>query len=465
MDMPLSLEVEDDWESKSIFIDMPFAQYTALVAVASFSSVLSLLGSGCVIYLILSQQQWKSSFYERMVLGLSLADFLATTGIIAQPYFVEQREGLRFSIGNLHTCHFVGFFGGFFCLSFLYSSVLALVGWATVMLRREPHLRQQIQTIGDLVSNGAERLLHLTFWSVVVFFSAMLVGLDAFHPSPLTGSCGPIDLRTIVGYKPMERLRGVVLYVFTAILLVCLLIGLFCATCLYIKIRSLSPKRQFEQSAESHRSPANDSEDPTGQQEVIASYSLSVFSHSMSLTAPTAATAAVTSATTKADSAVVHGTDRRTSSLEEQLAIRQNRFLAGQALLYCLGFLNTIVPFSLFIVVSSIEGPTTSNTGTPILTHFMVFLFYMLMPLQGFVNCVIYLRPRLWRWRDAFPYRGWCWILVQIVRQEPMPSPTLRTLHLVPPNGQRGAVIALSDITAMPEQGNVQENNDMILYS
>lgn len=59
---------------------------------------------------------------------------------------------------------------------------------------------------------------------------------------------------------------------------------------------------------------------------------------------------------------------------------------------------------------------------------FMILL-WMLFPLQGLYNWIIYLRPRLVRWKDAHPELSWCGAYQQVLSGKPVPTSN-RTAHL-----------------------------------
>lgn len=59
-----------------------------------------------------------------------------------------------------------------------------------------------------------------------------------------------------------------------------------------------------------------------------------------------------------------------------------------------------------------------------------VIISYTFFPLQGFLNCLVYIRPTLARWRDAHPEKSLFWAFQQLVLCRPTPV-TSQTTHLM----------------------------------
>jgi len=120
-----------------------------------------------------------------------------------------------------------------------------------------------------------------------------------------------------------------------------------------------------------------------------------------------------------------------------RLQQRQTKAVATQAIWYTVAFMNSMLAGFVFVLVSSLA--TSSNT-TALVDNYVVYccvlLFFTIAPLQGFLNWLIYIRPRWHPWRDAYPEKSRWWTVRQIVAGKPTPltRPTEHWLAVDSPN-------------------------------
>ena len=92
-------------------------------------------------------------------------------------------------------------------------------------------------------------------------------------------------------------------------------------------------------------------------------------------------------------------------------AHQRTRALRTQAIYYCLGFANTFLwAFLNFAMYSSLK----ENPASPANYAFVV-VFSTFYPLQGFINAIIFLRPRVERLRKKYPGESLRWAIKQVI--------------------------------------------------
>ena len=439
---------QDD-DTLVFFKELPQYYYAIVVILSQLSSILSILGSTLILCLILLEGQWRTSIIERYLCGLSTADFLASWGMLLQPHLLPVWTELRFSRGNLMTCRVAGAVNLAMIISFLYSCCLV-----THFLRTLGKPSQQHRWgVGESIVHGA-------LWTVPLLYIVSTVTLGLVHPSPFYGACVVLNPAAIGNYANVAG--DAVLAIIAVVFPMLLVYGLICGVLLYCKVRKLV--RIMEATTTSSASNGNEEDDamdneddPSSIEDAMLSYDGLLSSSSSEEATPSNPTKApdgtndaLSSSGSTAGSRIHQGEEnvqqqrtrreRRHHPAAELMIARQNRFVVHQALFYCLAFLNSVVPSSVTEVVrltlwSSPEQQQVSSSNPIVrsLTAIVVAFFYLLVPLQGWINCIIYLRPRLWCWMQAHPERSFWWIAWQIlIERQPLPrrATTRRTSAL-----------------------------------
>lgn len=111
---------------------------------------------------------------------------------------------------------------------------------------------------------------------------------------------------------------------------------------------------------------------------------------------------------------------------------RRTRAVGMQAVWYTLAFLIAFVS-ALFLAVLNAIYPPEIQEASDLEGEGVVFVgilfIYVFFPVQGFLNWIIYVRPRLIRWKDANPDESWLWAYRRVLSGKKAPT-TVRTHHL-----------------------------------
>lgn len=105
---------------------LPRGFYYAIAALSCFSSIISCFGSCTIVYLILKYRRYRTSIFQRLMLGLAMCDLVTSASFAIAVFSVPRDTGLPLAIGNKFTCHATAWlilqgFG-----SFYYSGALGL---------------------------------------------------------------------------------------------------------------------------------------------------------------------------------------------------------------------------------------------------------------------------------------------------------------------------------------------------
>jgi len=107
------------------------AQEKALYILYFIPSILSALGSSQIIYMVLTAG--KTTPYRRILLGLSIGDFLSSCYYPVSNYLMPQETSQRiWAFGNDSTCSFVGWCQVFFLRNFWCNGMLSFYFVVTV---------------------------------------------------------------------------------------------------------------------------------------------------------------------------------------------------------------------------------------------------------------------------------------------------------------------------------------------
>lgn len=96
------------------------------------SSFLSIVGSATIIYKVLSDRRHATS-YDRLMLGLSTCDLIASVGYALNPFLLPRDTSIRvWAVGSDASCTFLGFMTQFGFSAVLYNAFLSFYYLFTV---------------------------------------------------------------------------------------------------------------------------------------------------------------------------------------------------------------------------------------------------------------------------------------------------------------------------------------------
>ena len=144
---------DDDDDDDGIMQDderrLPIMSMTQFL-VTMIASILSLIGSGCIVYM--SYQNFYRSILQRLLFGLSLSDMVVTFTILLTQFFLPPEvqyytsfDFLHGRVGNFDTCTILGAVFCTFCVvTPLYSAYLSIYYLSLVKYRwQEPRIKPQ----------------------------------------------------------------------------------------------------------------------------------------------------------------------------------------------------------------------------------------------------------------------------------------------------------------------------------
>lgn len=326
-------------------------QDIALVLLQIFSSTLSLIGSSIIVFKILrSLHRSKSSTpYDRIILGLSSCDIVSSFTYMLAPFLLPRATSNRvWAFGNETTCTWLGFLAQLACYwAIWYNCVLSFYYLLTVRfgVKRKAFIRKY------------ELWMHLS--GAIFFPMTAIIGLMGNWYSEMR-----FAMMCWIGEVPKgcDRCWGlVVAYIFGAPSSIITLLAVVINNIIivvFVRRNLLSSKRTTIRAS--------------------SEFELSDIENS-SLSPP------------------------RASSLSQKRVSQQKRLkkeAATQGFLYVTTFLLTFLPA---FVIQIMEGMVATGEENLQQVYPLLVLNAMLLPLQGFFNVFVYVRPYYNRFRAQNP--------------------------------------------------------------
>jgi hypothetical protein len=461
---------DDYYEDFGYFTD---AQYIVLFVVGLISCLLSICGSSIILYLVIRGKKW-GELYHRLLVGLSVSDLILSFCLILQPIFLPAETGYIFAIGNTTTCAIVGFGYLFFIASYTYNCMLGVYFLATV--------RYQIPQA--TISKWLEPHGHLLAFAMPIAIGTSAAFFGLLNPNPFLGVCSlsptnhecewrddiaveetsiittsnsmtnsnstrnattaPTPIPTISGEQQTED--GVALVpvcenqdqylILNSVLdyyaLTMVVIGLICTIFVYWTV-----KRRYRATGPTNTN-CNDN-------------------NTLSDTTPPSCNRSISSVVTQHGNNNVDGNNTYESSggdaEEDEAAATHHRNeaqtrriqeIARQAVWYAVAYMAGLL---IVLAANIIDGvymdendPDTSleDLGQQPLYYTIIFLIWLVFPLQGFFNGIIYIRPRLVRWKHHYEDASWWFAFCMVLSNETPPSWGAPTVSLYAKNSCQG---------------------------
>ena len=106
---------------------------------------------------------------------------------------------------------------------------------------------------------------------------------------------------------------------------------------------------------------------------------------------------------------------------------QKTKAIATQGIFYSLAFFNTFMALLFTAVAESflfIGSSSATSAEEPRVrkgVFYATFLLFLMLPLQGFWNWIVYIRPNLVQWKVANPDESWWWAYRQVMSGNPTP--------------------------------------------
>lgn len=338
------------------------AQYISAYTIGGISSLLSIFGSCNIIYIVSRRPNiWKDKrqMYHRIMLCLSTTDAITTFTLMIAPIMNRRDTEILFARGNVATCAVGGFFFRFYLGNVFFNCMLSVYFVRIVRYGHSPATVFKCEYLAYTVG----------FLCPIVFGVAGLM-TKAFNPYLVSGVCAFSSYPyTCLLNEETECERGaprdveVLSWLHTAVVVSLSIIGIVCTWLVYLTVRRQRLRNQRF--------------NPRG------------------------------------------------SNLDEEQTM-QIRAVARQAISYTIVFLVPLFPVAFTSVLDAIyvtpeleQASDLQDKGAVVAAYFVTFALF---PLQGFLNWIIYIRPRLVRWKVANPEKFWAWVCLRVLSGESVPT-------------------------------------------
>ena len=350
---------------------LPDAFYLICFSLGITSCVLSLFGSTSIAYIIARNKKWKGSLYHRIILGMSLTDILSSVGILGQPFLVPQVTNLPFAIGNFASCEAVAFLTFFLYASYMYKGQLSLYFLFSICYN------WQVERLVKVF----EPWVHIFNWVTVSLLAGLALHFEALNPNAVTGVCFYEAYPADCHKDPvLDCQRGSFgpfvgfLFMFTtAAAFLSAIVGIGATWRVYAGFRAQQRRNERY---------------------------------------------------------LFRGSS--TNNTTTHAADKFQKAVVMQAIWFTAAFLNSF----LINVVGTITGNWLTRSASSIrslegepLAKLNVFLVYVFIPLQGFFNWIVYIRPDLIRWKQNSEEETWWSAYRHVLNSDPIPSTGLRRNH------------------------------------
>lgn len=355
-------------------------QEIVLSLVPLVSSLLSCLGSASIVYMVLRQWREKQSAYRRILLGMSICDLGSSMVYPFQSFLVPKDTSQRvWAVGTDATCSGLGFLQQVAFSNVWYNAMLSVYFLLTVRFGvRQEVLARRYEPWFHVLSIGYP-LSTATLGAVMGVFHEVKVGNGCWVTNYPEG-CGCNELDDGVCCTSPR-----IAWVFAGIpnmLAFCVI--LFNNLLVYLHVRFTIRRSLLLQAS---------SIDPSSTLTGMRRPTVAVNPGPRSSRAMFFRSSRTSAATSSA----------RTSRTDPQ--VKRIRAVATQAFLYVLAFLLVYTPsMCLRIMESKNYDAEDEQSLFPLLVLQAIFL-----PLAGFFNCAIYVRPSYMRTRKGFPDETKLW--------------------------------------------------------
>ena len=336
--------------------------------------------------------------YHRLVMGLSFSDCIVSISLFLQAFFFPSTAQFPLTITNSSSttsttsgCNTIlGFIYPFFISSYCYNCTLGVY----FMLMVKYNWKQQ------QISRIMEPYIHILAFGVPLIYSSVCTYYKLFHMNPYLGICSPIPYPInctywddMECYNNSQRAIPIVM-IHDGISLVYVVTGLICTSIVYCTIRKRrkirlrkeqqKQQQQQQQKTQEQQSPpdtqqCDDVDDDVEEQE-------------------------------EEEDSFQRRRRKKQQLLELQLQQQRQKqreyyqhSIGIQAIYYACAYMIGFVCFVIVEILKGIFAPKIKKYGIRVLGeepsyYVATLLIWTFFPIQGFLNCIIFIRPRYQKW-------------------------------------------------------------------
>jgi hypothetical protein len=327
--------------------DLTLAQQVAITLVPAFSGTLSILGSSCIIWMLLAENRKKlKSVKYRIIFALCLSDVINSLWFVFFSLPIPKgTPGVWGAMGNYASCNAMGFFLQFGIIGSFYNGALSLYFYKSVCFNMRD----------EQIAKRYEKWIHIgcLVWPLGTAIAAWQQ--DLYSYSGLGCWIAPEPLRCH-RRDDVDCIRGEDAYTYAwlytgiPLILLCLCI-VFSMVMIYMKVKEISHKAEMWSKQWSDRNISDGSLQNRSQTSLQRRDSIS-------------------------------SNEKRERSRYSE----RTKEVAWQAFLYVIAYVVTHV--WAFVVFNIEMGGLTNPFYLLVIENFF-------WPLQGFANVFIFLRPRI----------------------------------------------------------------------
>ena len=337
--------------------------------------------------------------YHRLVMGLSFSDCIVSISLFLQAFFFPSTAQFPLTITNSSSttsttsgCNTIlGFFYPFFISSYCYNCSLGVY----FMLMVKYNWKQQ------QISRIMEPYVHILAFGVPFIYSSVCTYYKLFHMNPYLGICSPIPYPINCTYSEDDDMECYnnsekaipIVMIHDGIALVYFVTGLICTSIVYCTIRKtrkirLQKQLKQQQQQQKTQEQQQQQQQPDPQQSDVVDDDVEE---------------------QEEEGESFRRRMRQQRLLELQLEQRQKQreyyqhSIGIQAIYYACAYMIGFVCFVIVEILKGIFAPKIKVYGIQVLGeepsyYVAMLLIWMFFPIQGFFNCIIFIRPRYQKW-------------------------------------------------------------------
>lgn len=332
------------------------------------TSSISFIASATINIMILRNENGLKSPYSRIIFGLSLGDMIYSLGLIFGPIAAPKDTPKKiWARGTVETCEFIGFLSNFISTVPFYSAFLTYYFYQRVIRKVNP----------DLFAKKYEPYLHVLTWAYPFIGGCVGLALDLFNPSRRGSMCLMLESPLHCADNPsVECTRGnQSTYMIGSIyqVLIPFVIGFSCVivnlTRFTLYIYREEKRMLNEAASRMKREKSNDGENNADEEIISADEAIEEEN--------------------KPDDSVPY-------ELARQALVQSSLYIS----VFVLCYIGPLIALVLRVITGRLPD--------------FYFLFISLFsPLLGFLNILIYTRPKIQAVRKLFPqYENSLWIKI-----------------------------------------------------